>query len=177
MSTERPQQPALTLSEAATRARVSRSTVRRRLDAGDLPNAYRADGPEGPGTGPWQIPVPDLLAAGIDVARPDRQTVAEQGGQAGDTDREQGHDTARRLAELERDLAVEAERRRAAEQLATERSERIDDLRRSLRVLEARVGSPGGPETAPDAPGSPEHPGEPERPARGRSWLRRLRGQ
>jgi hypothetical protein len=60
---------ALTLREAAQRCDppVSRRTLVRRLEAGAFPNAYRAAGSQGEGTGPWQLPVADLLAAGYQV--------------------------------------------------------------------------------------------------------------
>ena len=52
---------ALTLSAAAARAGVHRSTLRRALDRGDFEGAaYRDDGSDGPGSGPWLIPV-DVL--------------------------------------------------------------------------------------------------------------------
>jgi len=48
-----------------------------------------------------------------------------------------------RVADLERDLAVERAKREAAEQLAADRAEHITDLRRSLLMLEA--GRPAQP--------------------------------
>lgn len=50
---------AWTLSEAAERCRVHRSTLRRALDDGRFPNAYRE-----PDDGPWRVPLADLQAAG-----------------------------------------------------------------------------------------------------------------
>ena len=60
-----PERPSLTLSEAAEACGVSRSTIRRKREAGDFPNAYRA----GPDTA-WRIPVTDLLGAGLKPGRP-----------------------------------------------------------------------------------------------------------
>ena len=122
---------ALTMTEAARRAAVSRSTVRRRLDRGAFPGAWRDDGREGPGTGPWRVPVEELIASGLDLTAADRPADPEP-----DPDPEPVDE----LAELRAALAVERERRAAAEALAAERAERIDDLRGHLRQLEA--GSP-----------------------------------
>ena len=124
-----PATPSLTLTEAARAAGVSRSTVRRRLDAGDFPGAWREE--ERPYR--WRVPVPELLAAGIDVQAPNRQDAPEEE-PAGET-----------LADLRAALAVERERRAAAEALAEERAARVEDLRASLRQLEARTAAVAPP--------------------------------
>ncbi|ROV64512.1 helix-turn-helix transcriptional regulator [Streptomyces globisporus] len=56
--------PMLTQREAATACGVSRTTIRRRRDAGDLPGAVQ-DEARG-----WLIPVGDLLAAGFRLNAP-----------------------------------------------------------------------------------------------------------
>jgi len=91
-------------------------------------------------------------------------------------DRNAKHD---RVADLERDLAVERAKREAAEQLAADRAEQlaanrakhITDLRRSLLMLEA--GRPAQPPErsltlVPDA-----HAPEPLRATGGQAWWRR----
>lgn len=50
----------LTLTQAARRCGVSRSALRRALDAGNLPGAVQSDDDRGT----WQVPVGDLVAAG-----------------------------------------------------------------------------------------------------------------
>ncbi|MFD4483345.1 helix-turn-helix domain-containing protein [Streptomyces sp. NPDC058471] len=60
MSTSR---PLLTQREAATACGVSRSTIRRRREAGDLPGS-KLDTERG-----WLVPVEDLLAAGFRLSR------------------------------------------------------------------------------------------------------------
>ena len=65
-----------------------------------------------------------------------------------------------RLRELETALAVERVKREAAERLATERLDRVDDLRRALRVLEP-------------APVQPQLTTGREQAARARWWPRR----
>src|SRR5699024_8692389 len=53
-----PARPTWTLREAEERCGVSRSTLKRRLAAGDFPNAYKTS------QGQWRVPVNDLIAAG-----------------------------------------------------------------------------------------------------------------
>lgn len=55
---------ALTMSEAAEQCVVSRSTIRRRQEAGDFPNAYKD------GEGAWRIPIRDLQLAGLKPGKP-----------------------------------------------------------------------------------------------------------
>ena len=146
---------ALSITAAAEATGTSRTTIRRRLDAGELPGAYRIDG-----DGAWRIPVEDLLAAGLTLARP-----AEDG--------PQDDPRVGRVAELERLLDVERARRQAAEELAAERAERIGDLRVVLRALEA--GAPPTPAAqVPPAPAAPETRRD---DAERRPWWRRRRGQ
>lgn len=55
--------PQWTLTEAATHVDASRSTLRRRLDAGAFPNATRDP------KGIWRIGIEDLLAAGFTLSK------------------------------------------------------------------------------------------------------------
>jgi len=72
----------LTLSEAAQRAGVSRSTIRRLRERGQFPGARKADGAG------WLVTVGDLRRAGLTVLTPEQ---AEQGReQGGEQAREQG---------------------------------------------------------------------------------------
>jgi hypothetical protein len=64
------ERPELTVTEAAKATGVDRRTIRRRLDADEFPNAHRDDGKQGPGSGPWLIPVEDLLGAGLKLHAP-----------------------------------------------------------------------------------------------------------
>lgn len=144
--------PMLTLTAAAAACAVSRSTLRRRLAGGAFPNAVRdADGA-------WTVPVGDLLAAGLRINAPQ---VGRQGQPAVSMPTGTAHPVltgageqaqtgrpkpalAARVAELEWALAVERERREGAERLAAERGARIEDLRVSLRMLEAAPRPAGG---------------------------------
>ena len=51
------------IAEAAAIACVSRDTIKRRLNSGAFPGAFRGPG-SGPG-GPWRIPLEDIEAAGL----------------------------------------------------------------------------------------------------------------
>lgn len=56
---------ALPVREAAAACRLSTRTIRRKLNAGTFPNAYKAADPEAPGKSIWKIPVADLERAGL----------------------------------------------------------------------------------------------------------------
>ena len=171
---EQPEQsatrPALfTLSEAATACGVSRSRIRRMLDAGEFPNAVREEVPgKGSSAAPWYIPAPDLLAAGLVPNRP-----TDGSGQDGEQSANSpGQAMADEVEGLRVELALERERRFAAEGIARERERAIEALEMALRLLEAgrdattpREGLDGPPAgdrgedttTAPEGPEKPAH--------------------
>ncbi|MEU4878788.1 helix-turn-helix domain-containing protein [Streptomyces sp. NPDC021608] len=141
MSTTR---PLLTQREAADACGVSRTTIRRRRENGELPGAV-LDHDRG-----WLIPVDDLLAAGFRLnapAPPDKTGPEVATAGAGQTD---GPDEAAELrAELERlrhetelllnqeqhaRALAEAEARHLKERL-NERAVHIADLQRALAAL------------------------------------------
>jgi hypothetical protein len=68
-----PLRPTLGLAEAARAARVSARTIRRRIDAGQIPNARREPGPQGG----WIIPADELLAAGFRLHAPELPPATE----------------------------------------------------------------------------------------------------
>ncbi|MFJ2851346.1 MULTISPECIES: helix-turn-helix transcriptional regulator [Streptomyces] len=166
--------PMLTQREAATACGVSRTTIRRRREAGDLPGAVQ-DEARG-----WLIPVENLLAAGFRLnapAGPDSAAVPAADSGAGTDRRRQEHgrgefgDVAALRAELERvrhehALAVaEAEHGRLlaeaeaghlraqlgvrAEQLAAQAGH-IADLQQTVRAL---MPAPERSELGPAVPG------------------------
>lgn len=184
--------PPWTASEAARVCGVGRTTILRALNASRLHGAVRT------GQG-WSIPLDALLGAGFLPNRPDPPDHPVQGGDQGVsadvstplTGHVRGH--VHQVAELEAEVAAQRHRadlaeagRRAAEVLAAERLDRVQDLRASLRMLEAGP-TRGGPAAAPAEEG-PEDPtpaattsgaAEPlvpaAAPARGgrfRAWLR-----
>ena len=197
--------PAWTLAEAAQHCSVSRSTLKRRLSGGELPNAYKAS------NGQWRIPITDLIAAGYDPGKPDW---GEEPAPASTTPVAPAAPSDERVRELELELAQERLRRANAEQIAEERRARIEDLQVAMRLLESprpqggsQAGSHGsntwstdlghapaqvdrdpGQNTSPEVrPSSPEPPqrttdlgqgGPPELPAEPprRGWWTRLFG-
>ena len=143
--------PALTISQASKAAGVDRRTIRRRLDAGNLPGAYRPE----PGA-PWLLPVADLLAAGLRLHAPN-----DTGGDA--------HPAATPPPTPAQPSELEEWRRRAevAEAIAEERAEVIAVLKTALAALgPGPVPPAGSPTPAPTAAQAPP-------PARPRWWRRR----
>ena len=121
-----------TVSQAAEVRQVSRKTITRRYEQLKLGGAYKDK------AGQWAIPVAALLHAGLRPGRPAApdtvpSTPASALGQ-------QDTATALRVAELEAQVTEYRHRAEVAEQLAAERSARVEDLRQALRMLE--VGRP-----------------------------------
>ncbi|MGW9205352.1 helix-turn-helix transcriptional regulator, partial [[Kitasatospora] papulosa] len=155
--------PMLTQREAAAACGVSRSTIRRRREAGDLPNSVH-DEVRG-----YLIPVEDLLAAGFRLnapAPPDTPPAAPAGKRTavvvGQEDvvglraelehARQEHALALAAAEHERQLA-QAEAQHLRDQLDA-RAEHIADLQQALRAL-----MPSPERTALSQPSVPEQSG------------------
>lgn len=166
---EVPVQYLFSLAGAAAACGVARSTIRRRLDKGDFPNARRVSVPGEPETtAAWRIPAADLVAAGLPPNRPDpgsdhgEDTPGAQGGDGGSaalSDMAGGQaaelDALRaRLDDLER--LVDAERRRGDDMARmAEQAQRSLDL--ALRRLGPGDSEPEGPqEPAGAATAAPE---------------------
>lgn len=116
----RPAKRSLTLSEAAVACGASGVTLRRRLDAGAFPHAFRSDVGGKGRKDTWRIPVSDLFAAGFVPPDDERPAAATP---------------SRRIAELETRVA-ELERQPAVWRTrAEEREHHLDDLRAALRTL------------------------------------------
>lgn len=119
----------LTPREAAERCRVSIRTMRRWLAAGELEGAFRT------ADGHWNIP-PHALMGRLPRSKPAPEptpvVAAPTSPPVGDA-----------IVELRLELAIERERRAAAEQLADERGRRADELgqalERALGALEAHT--------------------------------------
>jgi hypothetical protein len=125
---------ALSISDAARICGVKRRTIRRRLQTGEFEHAYRDD------EGAWQIPVNDLLGAGL---RPNLVTDPEEPRIV--------FSAASQVERLRTEVAVLRERVRALEIIAKEREERVTDLRTILRMLPAPTEPHPEPEPAPEA--------------------------
>jgi len=137
-----------TVSQAAEVCQVSRKTITRRYDQLKLGGAYKDK------AGQWAIPVAALLHAGLTPGRPAApdtvpSTPASALGQ-------QDTATGLRVAELEAQVTEYRHRAEVAEQLAAERSARVEDLRQALRMLEASRPVQEA-EIRRDVAGSPEH--------------------
>lgn len=166
--------PMLTQREAAAACGVSRTTIRRRREAGDLPNAV-----QDPARG-WLIPVGDLLAAGFRLNAPapaedadtPRSTAEDQGGGLDQAAPSVGveaelermrHEHALALAQAEyaRQLA-QAEAEHLRKQLAA-KGEHIQDLQRTLAALMPAPERPAISQPAPAAvPGQTHIERQPE---------------
>ncbi|MFD4865280.1 helix-turn-helix transcriptional regulator [Streptomyces sp. NPDC058412] len=170
--------PLLTQREAAAACGVSRSTIRRRREAGELPGSV-----EDPARG-WMIPVDALLAAGfrLNAPAPADQAAPDAAGTAGPSDGE-GQDAAVLRAELARMNAehalalaearygqklAEAEAEHLRRELAA-RGEHIADLQRAVAAL---TPAPERPALNPPAvPGQAQaDPAEEESGHRKRWW-------
>ena len=167
--------PAWTLAEAAHRCSVSRSTIKRRLSAGELPNAYKT------GNGQWRIPVTDLIGAGYNPGKVEWSD-PEQTTTPATPEPQQGASDAR-LRELEQELAQERLRRANAEQIAEERRARIEDLKMAMRLLEApanedgsQYGQPGSNRSTNDLDQGPSDLGH-SGPQPRQGWWARLIGR
>ncbi|WP_187281723.1 helix-turn-helix transcriptional regulator [Streptomyces sp. gb1(2016)] len=136
--------PMLTQREAAAACGVSRTTIRRRREAGDLPGAV-----QDPVRG-WVIPVDDLLAAGLRLhapSPPDKTapagtqerpvaTVAEEQSTAAlraELERVR-HEHALAVAQAEHGRLLAQAEAHLREQLGA-RGEHIADLQRALKAL------------------------------------------
>lgn len=122
--------PALSMTEAAEAAGVSRDTIERRRKAGDFPGA-RMD------QGRWVIPVDDLLGAGLVLHAP----APPETGPGGEM-------PAGEAGELERLRAeVAAVRHEAAlwRAVAEERARAVELAELALRALPAAPTPPVGP--------------------------------
>lgn len=124
------ERPTLTVRQAAKATRVSMRTIRRRLSAGEFPNATQDTSDR---LMPWRIPVDDLLAAGMTLYAP---TPADEDEPAPQVQHEQRDE----LDVLRAEVAEWRRRAEVAEAIADERAARIEDLGVALRALAA--GSP-----------------------------------
>lgn len=111
-------EPSYTITEAVQVTGRSRPTLRRYLDAGRFPNAFRD--PEAGEHGPWRIPAGDLRAAGftIEADTADDTTAPD-------------HELRSQLAVA---LAVAEERARTIEMLRAQ----LEQLQDTLRAVAAR---------------------------------------
>lgn len=120
--TRSPSEGSYTISEAVKVTGRSRPTIRRYLDAGRFPNAFRA--PSETGNEPWKIPARDLRAAGMTLQGDTAPTTSDTGQASID-------DLQTRLAVAE---ALADERRQTIELLTAQ----LSSLQETLRVALGR---------------------------------------
>ena len=134
-----------TAADAARRCGVARSTLTRRLHAGEIPGAAKDD------DGAWRVPLAGLLAAGLvpDAHRPPADADDDPAPVLDAAARIAAAEHAAAIARLEGELLAERARREAAETLAAERAARVADLQNALRMIEPPRTPP---ETAPESP-------------------------
>lgn len=152
----------LTVTQAAKAAGVDRRTIRRRLDGGDFPHARREQGGRGPESGPWLIPVDDLVGAGLTLLDPDGTDLHDP-----------GTDGTARLASIRAEvvalrtaLADAVRRAEVAEARAAERERVVAAQELALRALAAGHDTTGRDTTGHEVPGGDsdggDHSVEPE---------------
>lgn len=141
--------PAWTLARAAKECGVSRDTIKRRRIAGAFPNAYQGE------RGAWLIPITDLLAAGFQptMSKPDEPQQLDVEAERAAVN--PGRDD--RVTELEHQNELLRVQLESQTQLRAMADQVADDLRRSLRMLEA-------------APTPQPAPVEPDPPPKRRWW-------
>lgn len=123
----------LTLTQAAAAAGVSRSTVRRMLDRGQLEGAHQDE------QGTWLVPVSALVSAGLELRAPGA---------------EQGQDTpGERGAQPGSALSVLSELAPLLQQLTNLQRER-GELESELRVAQFRLAQVAETESRPSRAGS-----------------------
>jgi hypothetical protein len=112
----------LTIAEASRATGFARNRLRRHIGTGRFPGAFREATARGPDTGRWRIPISELVSAGfsLDLAALERPEVRH-----GDANIE--------IERLRAELAEERSRRIAAETLAEERGQGLDEAQHALR--------------------------------------------
>lgn len=180
MTTPPSSRPKYTLTEAAALVGVSRSTIRRRRENGDFPNAYKTR------DGQWMVPLEDLLANEL---RPlsSEQVHLEQVGSAsspvtltglGQAAQQQAQaeqaQLRERLQQAEHELALERAKNDGLAQTLSEARTRANELSMALRMLEA--GKPTPPASNPIAVPSKDEPAA-EEPKRRSAWARFWMGE
>jgi hypothetical protein len=114
--------PTVSLAEAAEQSALSLATIRRRLKAGKIPGAVRNDDRS------WSLPIASLAAEGIwgGTTSPETKPAEEAGVVAPD-----------RVTDLETQLTETRHRAEPGELERDQLRERVEDLRASMRMLEA----------------------------------------
>jgi hypothetical protein len=121
--------PMLSITAAAEATGVRRRDIRRLLDAGQFPNAYTVSGAQR--RSKWNIPVTDLLAAGLRLHTPTPDNNAASNGDRGRFDRFRQESIEERFRSVETDEAEES----AALQAHAHQTAALKDAQRELDRL------------------------------------------
>ena len=122
----------VSVADAAKLAEVSVDTIRRRLRAGEFKKAWRDHDHE---SSPWNIPVHDLIDAGMCPA-----SVLDELDERLDPDL---HRLANQIIDLKADLVGERTRRETTEQLLAQANSEVSYLRKLVeQVLTASTQTP-----------------------------------
>lgn len=175
-----PREATFGMKRAAEVAGVSVSTIRRNREL--LREHGAVLDPDG-----WKVPMSALIASGLmrRITPPDQPASTSKGPEKPAKDQAPEH-----VRELERELLEERhrrelaeERQHAAEAVARERGEALEDMRSAMRMLTAGSGAAAtsAPETAPQTPfETPEHveseKSAQKHPTHRQSWFRRMFG-
>jgi hypothetical protein len=145
-SDHEPVRPTFGLTEAAKLTGTSRSTIKRKLAAGEFPGAAKDE------DGVWRFGPDDLLAAGLKLRTP-----ADAGRSRDDEDQDDDNaELLDRIADLERLLTLERVRREAAELVVAATEKRAETAERALLMLEARPAQVPSPHPAAAGPSTAE---------------------
>lgn len=165
-----------TLKRAAEVAGVSPSTLRRHKEL------LRGHGATISENG-WQVPMSALVASGLmrRTTPPDESKQSPRGPESATEDpvQERLRELERETLELRHRAELAEERQRAAEAVARERGEALEDTRMAMRMLTAVPSAPANPQGDATGTVTPEKPAPvPENVPmpRKKSWLQRLRG-
>lgn len=180
MTNDHSPRPNYTLTDAARLVGVSRSTIRRRREAGKFPDSFKTN------DGEWMIPLTNLLADGLRPSSSERvyeQEQSEQGSSASapttltplaqaarsQAQAEQAH-LQERLRLAEKDLEVERAKSDGLAQTLAATQARANDLSLALRMIEqAKPPIAVAPAETPAAPPEPT-PAPADKPAPKRWW-------
>lgn len=149
MTSEPSNRPYLTMAEIVDRCGISRSTLKRRKNEGAFPNAIQTN-PADPRS-PWQIPLTDLLEAGLNPGASKSADVPEADPlEVRETTVTLTRDTYDELRAQETQVAVLTAKLAMQEQLLAERQAVVDGLRSEVGLYQRQLEA--APEPKPTEP-------------------------
>lgn len=153
--------PTLSITEAAAAAGVSRRTISRRIEAGDVPGAEKDD------DGKWLIPPEGLIVAGYELTAPESEPDQAEPEPA-PVEPEPASPAPDEIAALTAELADWRRRAEVAEAVAAERAAALEDVRTTLAMAQRMLTA--GESPAPTPAPEPSAPAE-RKPGRLARWF------